>query len=208
MAKTYFATFGSGNPSSNAGLSPTFIQFWKFDGTTLAPPAISEIAGTSSGLYKFSYTPSFTVGFVIDGATSGLATNVRYLTGVLDPLDNFNQSNIETGMGTTLLNFNTIVGTTLSGLGATVIAIGNTLAAIGISTSALEALIGTVGSTFGGTGTDPLDLFGYLKRAQEFWEGNDSFSKATGVWSIYSRGASYQLQSKTLSNDVTGVTKI
>lgn len=190
MAKTYWVSFGNTLISTFSGLSPTFIQFWNASGSTITPPAISEI-GSSSGLYKFTYTPTVSIGFVIDGFTTMLSSSERFIAGSLDPSDN-----IDGFMGTTLL-----------GIGATIAGIGNTLSAIGSSSNIL-ALIGSTGSTFGGVGTDPLDLFGYMKRAQEFWEGNDSFSKATGVWSIYSRGASYQIQSKTLSNDVTGVTKI
>ncbi len=236
MAKVYWVTFGSGVPSSNAGLAPTFIQFWQSTGVSLAPPSIAEI-GSSSGLYKFTYTPTVSIGFVIDGATTGLANNVRYVVGNLDNIDRMDEYGTTlVAIGTSLFAFGTTgvaIGTTLVGIGTTSVAIGTTLIGYGVSTLAFGVStlafgstltgygasiyagltstytgIGTAGSTFGGASTNPVDVFGYLKRVQEFLEGNQDFAKATGLWDVYSRGSSTLLFSKTLSNDSVGVTKI
>ncbi len=103
----------------------------------------------------------------------------------------------------------TNMGTTLVAIGNTSIALGSTiLAEIGITTSGFGALIGSVGSTFGGSGSDPVDLFGYLKRLQENLEGNSIYTKQSGVWDIYSRGSSTKLISKTVTNGTSTVSKL
>src|ERR1700688_2309317 len=87
MARDYWFSFGSGNPSTYSGLSPTFIAFINNAGTTYAPPAITERAST--GLYQVSFGATQTMAFVMDGATTGLATSNRYIAGVMDPYDQF-----------------------------------------------------------------------------------------------------------------------
>lgn len=82
MATTsYFLSFGSGNPSAHTGLSPTFIVFRNPAGGATTSPAITEVAST--GIYTFSYDPLGPIAFVIDGATTGLASNIRYITNAL-----------------------------------------------------------------------------------------------------------------------------
>lgn len=117
-------------------------------------------------------------------------------------------------LGTT----NVAIGTSLTAIGTTLIAgvsgLGNTLGALGatilaevIGLSGLFGGIGTIGSTFGGEFTDPIDLFGYLKRTIENLEGDQSFLKASGSLSIYSRGSSTLLRVKSVANTSTTVTK-
>lgn len=72
---------------------------------------------------------------------------------------------------------------------------------------AVDEKVGTINDSFGTDSVDPTTLFGYAKREQEFNEGNASFVKATGVWSIYSRGSSQLLREKDLTNDTTSATK-
>jgi len=146
------------NPVDSANLSPTFIQFIKYDGTTLTPPGITQvIAGT--GQYQFTYTPSFAIAFTIDGATSGLNPSIRYIANSLSEASDAN------------------------------------------------ALLGTPSSSYGTDTVDPDTIFGYVKRLQEFLEGNQDFAKLTGEWDIYSRGSSTLLRTKSLANSVTGVTR-
>ncbi len=187
MSKVYWAAFGSGNPQTYTGLAPTFISFCKFDGTTLAPPSITEPV-TGQGLYAFTLVPSFPIAFILDGATTGLTTSDRYIFGSVDPLDLVNET-----------------GQTLIALGTSNIALGTT-----ILSNIVGGAIGGIGSTassFGTSSVDPVDLFGYLKRIQELIEGNESFSKSTGALSMLSRGSSQLLRTKTITNDATGVTK-
>ena len=189
MSKVYWFSFTS-PPSSSANLSPTFINFIKFDGTTLAAPGITQpITGT--GLYQFTYTPSFSIGFVIDGATTGLNNLQRYISGNIDTFDSADE-----------------IGATCVALGNTNVAIGTTVQSIltGLSIG-IYAVLGSTASSYGTSVTDPVDLFGYLKRIREILEGSQSFNKTSGAWSIYSRGFTQLLASKTLVNDASGVTR-
>lgn len=76
---------------------------------------------------------------------------------------------------------------------------------------AVDEAIGTTASSFGSTATDPSTVFGFLKRMQEYNEGNAVITNASGVWDIYARGnsvgASTLLVEKTLTNNGTNVTK-
>lgn len=72
---------------------------------------------------------------------------------------------------------------------------------------AVDQTIGMTTDSFGSTAIDPTTLFGYLKRNQEFNEGNAEFTKSTGVWSVYSRGSSTLLMTKTLENNTSEATK-
>ena len=156
MAKDYWATFGS-DPTVNSGLAPTFIIFTNTSGATLTPPAITEpLAG--SGYYYFSYGPTLSTAFLLDGG-GALASADRYVQGVLDPIQ------------------------------------------------AVDQALGSTVSSFGSTSVDPGTAIGYLKRIQEFLEGNAEFNKTTGEWEIYSRGSSTLLRVKTLANSVGEVTK-
>ncbi len=72
---------------------------------------------------------------------------------------------------------------------------------------AVDEKIGTLGDSIGSTLTDPSTLFGYVKRGQEFNEGNSDFNKTSGVWSIYSRGSTTLLATKTLTNTTSSAGK-
>lgn len=82
--KDYWLQFGSGDPRSNTGLSPTFVIFQTVGGTMLPGPAVTE-PGASTGLYYFSYGTTTSIAFTVDGG-SGLSSSDRYITGVLDPI--------------------------------------------------------------------------------------------------------------------------
>lgn len=73
---------------------------------------------------------------------------------------------------------------------------------------ALDLVAGYTGSGIGSTSVDPSDLFGAIKRRQEFQEGPQTFIKSSGIWDVYSRGASTLLVQKTLTSSVSGVTAI
>jgi hypothetical protein len=92
MSVRYSATFTSGDPRLVTGLSPTFIIFQTATGATLAPPSITEtIAGT--GIYGWSYAATLAIQFCLDGGSS-VSDSSRYLTGVLDPVD---QTDVQIG---------------------------------------------------------------------------------------------------------------
>lgn len=220
--RDYWLRFGSGNPASVSGLAPTFITFIDSSGGNVTPPAITEPG--SKGLYKFAFDPTQTIAFTVDGATTGLAASDRYIAGVLDAQDTF---------GVTL----NAIGVTQVAQGATVVAIGNsfaalsstftafnssfaavsstlsgmaaTLAGVGASFGALSALIGDTSSSFGDDASDPTTVFGFLKRAQETAEGNQDYTKASGVLRLFSRGSGTTtlIRSLTVSDTATLTTK-
>lgn len=72
----------------------------------------------------------------------------------------------------------------------------------------IDLAIGYTGSGYGSTSIEPVDVMGLLKRNQEFQEGNQTFLKSSGNWSIFSRGSSTLLASKVISSSTTGVTRI
>lgn len=72
---------------------------------------------------------------------------------------------------------------------------------------AVDEKVGYITDSFGSTSVDPSSALGYLKRVQEFLEGNAVFTKSTGVWTISSRGSSTLLKSKTLTDTASTATK-
>lgn len=184
--RPYWLSFGA---SAVSGLAPTFIQFRSTAGSTLAPPAITEPG--SFGFYLFNYDPITMVAFVCDGFTSGLAFQDRYIKGVIDPFDQ---------MGVTLV----AIGNTSIALGISNYAQGVSLTALGYTNA---AVIGTSASSFGTDSADPTSVYGFLKRALETREGDETYLKATGILDIYSRGASQLLREKTISDSASTTTK-
>lgn len=191
--RPYWLTFGA---SAVSGLAPTFIQFRSTAGSTLAPPAITEPG--SFGMYMFNYDPITMVAFICDGFTSGLAFQDRYVQGVIDPFDQF---------GVTL----NAIGNSAIALGVSNLALGTSNLAQGASLLALgytnAAVIGTSASSFGTDSADPTSVYGFLKRALETREGNETYAKATGILDIYSRGSSQLLREKTIADSASTTTK-
>ncbi len=72
---------------------------------------------------------------------------------------------------------------------------------------AVDEKMGTVTDSFGSTASDPTTVFGFLRRMQEFWEGNKIYTKSTGIWQIFSRGSSTMLREKTLTNTTSQATE-
>ena len=70
----------------------------------------------------------------------------------------------------------------------------------------VDQAIGYGTDSFGSTNADPTTIFGQVKRNQEFNEGQKTFTKATGLWDISSRGASVLLTEKALTNTPTSAT--
>lgn len=192
MAKNYLLNFTNGNPTLSAGLAPTMIVFKTMDGTSVTAPGITAIP-TNSGLYYFTYGPTNTISFVVDGFTSGLGTN-RYIVGAVDPIDAVDEQ--LTGVGNSML-----------AQGVSILAQGVSILAASGGNSSILASIGSTASTFGDTSTMPGTLYGYLKRLLEFNEGDSIFTKSTGLWDIYSRGASTLLAQKGIVDDTSTVTK-
>ena len=68
---------------------------------------------------------------------------------------------------------------------------------------AVDQQVGFVTDSFGSTAQDPITVFGKLNRNQEFQEGAKIYTKATGIWDVYSRGQSMLLTEKILTNTST-----
>ncbi len=156
MSKTYYLKFGTGNPATYTGLTPTFTVFSANGMTTLTAPGITE-GPVGSGIYGFQYGTTQSIVFLADGGVA-LSSSDRYIIGSLDPVQ------------------------------------------------AVDQTIGQVTDSYGTTLTDPASVLGYCKRAQEFNEGNKTFTKSTGIWDIYSRGSSTLLREKAITNTVTSAT--
>jgi len=262
MAKTYGLIFTNQDPRSApaTSLAPTLVIFSAIDGTAVSTPGITKPISTV-GLYTFNYRPSLAVYFLADGGALVTDNTQRYISGILDPIQEvdeqlqfftttFTAANI-TLLGLGLTNFalgttnvaigtsNNALGTTNVALGTTNIALGTTNVALGTSnnaiattilayavsilaqgttilssvtasalnTSLLLSYIGSTASSYGDNTQDPVDLFGYLKRLQEFNEGNAQFNKVSGVWAVESR-TNITLAIKTLDNNNSQVTKV
>lgn len=186
MSKNYLVTFSGA--TGIPGLAPTFIIFKTVPGgvDVSSPPGITQLP-TNTGLYYFTYGPTAPIAFTIDGATTSLVN--RYVTDIIDPIQAVDEP-----------------AATLIAMGTTLIAMGTTLT-MGMTT--LVSFLGSTASSFGTTATDPTTVYGYLKRTQEFLEGNSVFTKNSGVWDIYSRGSgtTTQLRQKTLTDTSTTTTK-
>lgn len=92
----------------------------------------------------------------------------------------------------------------LFAFGASNLALGTSLYALGVSQA---ALIGNTSSSFGTDSSDPTTAFGFLKRALETREGNETYTKSTGSLTISSRGSSQLLATKTIADSTTSTTK-
>jgi hypothetical protein len=159
MAKNYSMRFGSGDPRTLTGLSPTFLIFVRLtDGATIAPPAITESL-TSSGLYQFSFGTTQPISFLVDAATTSPGLTGRYVTGQIDPADRsdeYGNTLIALGMtnvalGTTNVALGTTAVSSFAALGSTVVAIGNTSIALGNTQIALETNQGATLVAIGNT---------------------------------------------------------
>lgn len=230
MATLFAVAFNTTDPRTYPSLAPTFLTFKRMsDGADISPPAISQLSTT--GIYQFSFNVTTPHYFLLDGITVN-ATTDRYVFGVLDPVHQVdNQLNILSttlaainstlvALGTTgnaLGTTNVAIGTTLTGYGASNYAFGNTNFALNTTifglvslnstfVTSLDSKIGSTLSSIGTTSVDPGDLFGFLKRAQEFREGNQTFNKVSGAWNISTRGNTL-IAVKTLGQSASQVTK-
>lgn len=59
-----------------------------------------------------------------------------------------------------------------------------------------------------GTTAAPASVFGFVKRINELWQADGTFSKTTGTWNQYAKGTSTLLFQKTFANSTSSVTKV
>lgn len=152
MAKFYSLQFGSGDPRTYTGLSPTFIIFVRMtDGATISPPAITESLA-ASGLYQFTFGTTQPISFLADAATTSPGTAGRYVSGQIDPADRADEYGATlVAIGMTLTANNTALSSTLVAIGNTSIAYGGTILGQLTSTGATLVGIGNTSIALGST---------------------------------------------------------
>lgn len=103
------------------------------------------------------------------------------------------------------------IGTSNIALGTTMVAIGTTLLAYAesgwASGATITGLLGNNSSLIGNDSVDPTTVFGFLKRALETREGDENYTKATGVLQIYDRSGATLLRTQTISDTAANVTR-
>ena len=71
----------------------------------------------------------------------------------------------------------------------------------------MDQRLGYPGDSIGTTLVDPSTVLGYLGRNLEFEEGQSTFDKPSGTWTILTRGGTLTLRVRTLTNTSTTATK-
>jgi hypothetical protein len=148
--------------------------------------------GTGSPANFTGLTPTFTI-FALRGITAIAAPGIT-----------------ESPVGSGLYGF--VYGPTISIIaladGGAALSSGDRYIPVALDPiQAVDEKVGFTTDSFGSTSADPSTLLGYAKRQQEFNEGNAVFTKATGIWDVYSRGSSTLLAEKTLTNTTTAAGK-
>lgn len=110
-------------------------------------------------------------------------------------------------LGTTSVALGTTAVAGIGFMGTTLVAIGDSLSTFSASMGALGSLIGNTSSVIGDNATDPTTVFGFLKRAQETREGDETYTKATGVLQIFDRTGATLLRSQTIAESAATVTR-
>lgn len=111
-----------------------------------------------------------------------------------------------TAQGVTNIAYWGYFGSSFTAQGTTLVGIGGAVNSIGFSLSSIGLAIGTTASSYGSTSVDPVDLYGFMKRCQEFNEGNKTYTKATGLLDYFIRGGATLLREKTVSDSSTNTT--
>ncbi len=212
----------SGLYAFSATLLPDTPIYFLADGTASAPTATRYIAGIldpSDGIDLQTTDLGSTLVGIGNTAISLGTTNVAIgvtIDARVQAVDAtlIAQGSTLVGIGNTAIALgttNVALGTTNVALGTTGVALGTTGIAIGTTSvsylSGIDTKLGSTASVFGDSATDPVDVYGYLKRAVEFREGDADFNKNTGVWTVTDRAGLTTIASKTLANTVDNVTK-
>lgn len=215
---------GITKPISNLGLytfewSPTLPIYFLADGGTLVTDDTQRyLSGILDPLDRTNEQANTLIAF---GGTNIALNNLNLQQGasivaqgntVLANIQAYGDSNI--ALGNSIL----AQGNTILGYGITTYAIATTLSGQNLSLSVnidanstllqlINISIGSTASPFGDSSLDPDTIYGYLKRLQEFNEGDATFNKNTGQWTITDRSGTTTLATKSLSNNNTQVTK-
>jgi hypothetical protein len=175
-------TFGSGYPATFTGLKPTFLIFYDYTtGATIQPPVGITEAPQGWGIYYFQYGATHPISFVADAATTSPGAIGRYVRGQIDPADRTDE------YGNTSLAYSVSILAAFSGTSffVNIAGLGSTL------------------SSIGGISGDPGDLFGYVKRMCELFQGQQQFNKSTGSYLLYDRTGATLIKSSVVTNSAT-----
>lgn len=72
--------------------------------------------------------------------------------------------------------------------------------------STVDRYLGFTDDSFGTTAV-PTSIYGFVKRLDQLWKADGSFSKTTGIWQQYAQGTSTLLFQKTFANSSAQVLK-
>lgn len=111
------------------------------------------------------------------------------------------------GYGVTTYGYGVSIYAEVQAIGVTLSGIGITVSGFGGSLGTLMALVGSTTSSFGDVSTQPVTLFGFLRRVTENLEGDSQYVKVSGIWTIMDSAASVTLAVKTITNSATMVVK-
>jgi hypothetical protein len=231
MSVDYLLQFGTGDPRTYTGLAATFLIFKDTTGNNVTPPGITEIP-SSTGLYYFTWGVTTSIYFLADAATTSPGTAGRYIAGNLvqsDRIADFGitlnaigTSHIAQGNSAIALGItNVAIGTSLTAQGVSLFALGTSAIAQGVTETALgntilanvgigltlNGAIGSTASSFGNNVTDPVDLFGYVKRISELIQGREAYVKGVGTLTMFDRTGGTTFVQRTVTNSASMVLK-
>jgi len=115
-----------------------------------------------------------------------------------DFIDHYGQTSAAVG-ATTLARLSTIITNDA--------AFGGSFSGLASTLSTLSSFVGTTASAFGDSSTQPATLFGFMKRVQENLEGDSTYVKGTGVWTVTDRAGLTTIATKTITDSGSTVTK-
>lgn len=195
--KNYSVRFGTGDPRTFSGLSPTLLLFFNLSsGATILGPTFTE-GLTGTGIYTFQWGTTTPIAFLADAATTSPGSG-RYVTGQLDPEDRSDE------YGNTL----TALGNSNVALSTSLLAIGNTIMSNVGSNASFSVILGTTASSIGGLSALPVDIFGYAMRLEQLFSGQQQFTKSSGQLTLFDRTGATTLVQRTITNNASLVTKV
>jgi len=219
LAPTFvtFKTITNANatPPSISEIGTSGLYLFQYD-ASLTQIAFSCWGATTS----LSFSDQYVYGFLDPQDTFGVTLNAAYaagVTGVALGTTSVALGTSNIALGTTAValgNTAVALGITAVAIGTSNIALGTTMVAIGTTIlsqvafgSSLMFLVGDNASLIGNDVSDPTTVFGFLKRAMNTREGDENYTKATGVLQIYDLTGATLLRTQTISDTATNVTR-
>lgn len=101
----------------------------------------------------------------------------------------------------------TSMGVTLVAIGQTSVSSGTSLSSVGATLSHIASQIGFVTDGPGDNVTIPSTVLGLLSRAGHAFEGNQTYDKTTGTYTMYDRTGATTIAAKSMSDTATQTTR-